>query len=75
MCPNNFEASIVRFKLFSNIESNYSGKVSCEKVFISRLKRPIINLVQLFVSLLCELLSAPVDCVIGGDRVVDEFKE
>lgn len=45
MSSNDFESCIVRIKLFSNIESDNSSKISGEEIFVSGLKSPVINLV------------------------------
>ena len=73
MSSNDFESCVIRIELFSNIEGDNSGKISGEEILVSGLEGPVIDFMQLLVSFLSELLPAPVDCVVGGDGVVDEF--
>lgn len=75
MGSDDLKPGIFRFESLSDGKGNDRCEISGEEVFLSCLQLPVLNFLQLGETMVLEVTGEPLDCVIGGDCVVDEGDE
>lgn len=73
MGPDDLEAGVLGVESTSYCKGDNGGVISGEEVLLPRCEGPVIDLMKFCEAFGGELVSAPVDCVVGRDGVVDKL--
>lgn len=72
---DNLEASVLGVEVVSDVEGYNGGEISGKEVLAAGLEFPAIDLLQFLIAFLGQFPTAPINRVVGRNRMIDELNE